>query len=402
MKVRGRFDLTYCSNIHAGESWAEVRQAIGAALPKVRRHLGAIGPLAIGLRLSARAAEELAGQSALDEFRAFMRDGDYYVPTINGFPFGAFHRERVKENVYLPDWRDSQRVGYTNRLASLLAALLADRGLAEGSVSTVPGAFKGHMQAPGDAEAIAAGILEHAAHLVALRKSTAVTIVLAIEPEPACFIETTEEAVAFFTRFLFDADFVRSRSGLDVDDVRRHVGVCFDACHMAVEFEDPAAALAALDRARIRVPKFQISSALRVSDPSAGSPGRRALEKFAEDTYLHQVVVRSDGGLQRYVDLPEALDAHRHAAGPPAPAGPGHREWRIHFHVPVFLGTMGDLETTQPDLEAVLELVKTRADAPCLEVETYTWDVLPPEYRSADMSEAIARELAWTRRHIEA
>ena len=116
-----------------------------------------------------------------------MRDGDYYVPTINGFPYGAFHRERVKENVYLPDWRDRRRVDYTNRLATVLAALLAERGLAEGSVSTVPGAFKGHMREPGDAAAIAAGILEHAGYLAGLRESTGITIALAIEPEPACF-----------------------------------------------------------------------------------------------------------------------------------------------------------------------------------------------------------------------
>lgn len=396
MKVRGRFDLTYCSNIHAGESWAEVRHAIGAALPEVRRHLEAVGPLAIGLRLSARAAEELDQPPALAEFRAFMRDGDYYVPTINGFPFGAFHRERVKENVYLPDWRDRRRVEYTNRLASLLAALLADRGIAEGSVSTVPGAFKGHLDSPDDPAAIAVRILEHAEHLVALRSATGITVVLAIEPEPACFIETTAEAVEFFTRFLLNEAFVRAGSQLTVGDVRRHVGVCFDACHMAVEFEDHAASLAALDRAGIRVPKFQISSALRVSDPSAGSPGRRALERFAEDTYLHQVVARSNRGLQRYVDLPEAL-----AAGASQDA-PLQSEWRIHFHVPVFLKAMGELETTQPDLETVLDLVKNRADAPCLEVETYTWDVLPPEFRTAGMSEAIARELAWTRRRLEA
>jgi len=403
MKVRGRFDLTYCSNIHAGESWAEVRHAIGAALPEVRRHLAHAGPLAIGLRLSARAAEELDQPPALAEFRAFLRDGDYYVPTINGFPFGAFHRERVKENVYLPDWRDRRRVEYTNRLANLLATLLSDGGTTEASVSTVPGAFKGHMHAPGDAAAIAAGILEHAAHLVALRKSTGVTIVLAIEPEPACFIETAAEAVDFFARFLFDDAFVRSQSRLTIDEVRRHVGVCFDACHMAVEFEDHAAALASLDRAGIRVPKFQISSALRVSDPSPGSAGRRALERFAEDTYLHQVVEQSAAGLRRFVDLPEALGASAlTAAGAQAPAWPGKNEWRIHFHVPVFLRTMGDLETTQPDLETVLDLVKTRADSPCLEVETYTWDVLPPEYRTAEMSAAIARELAWTRQRLEA
>ena len=394
MKVRGGFDLTYCSNIHAGESWADVRDALASALPNVRRHLGAQGPLAIGLRLSARAAEELEQPAALDRFLAFMQDGDYYVPTINGFPFGAFHRSRVKENVYLPDWRDRRRLAYTNRLAGLLAALLKDRGLAEGSISTAPGAFKGHMQNDGDAAAIASSILEHASFLARVRDTTGVTIVLAIEPEPGCFIETTAEAVDFFTRFLFNEEFLRSRpqSRLTVDQVRRHVGVCFDACHMAVEFEEPAASLAALDRAAIRVPKFQISSALQVRDAAAGSAGRRALERFADDTYLHQVVSRSDRGLVRYVDLPEAL----------AGASGDRSEWRVHFHVPVFLRALGDLETTQPDLEAVLDLVKGRTDAPCLEVETYTWDVLPAEYRTADMSEAIARELSWTRARLDA
>lgn len=393
MKLGGGFDLTYCSNIHAGESWAEVRDALASALPDVRRHLGAHGPLAIGLRLSAQAAEELERPAAFEAFRRFLGDGDYYVPTINGFPFGAFHRARVKETVYLPDWRDWRRVDYSNRLARVLAALSIDRGLSAASISTVPGAFKSHAADPEAAAAIALGILEHAEQLAALRESTGVTITLAIEPEPACLIETTREAIDFFTRFLFDDAFVRTGSRLTVDQVRRHVGICFDACHMAVEFEDHAASLAALDRAGIRVPKFQISSALRVSDPSAGSPGRRALERFADDVYLHQVVERSDRGLTRHVDLPDAL------AGA---ARNGSSEWRIHFHVPVFLPTLGDLETTQPDLEAVLELVKQRKDAPCLEVETYTWDVLPAEYRTATMSEAIARELAWTRQRMEA
>lgn len=399
MKVRGRFDLTYCSNIHAGESWGEVSRALTGALPSIRRQLRVDGPFAIGLRLSDRAARELESPAALSEFIAFQRDGDYYVPTINGFPFGAFHGERVKERVYLPDWREPARLDYSNRLATLLAALLQSRNITDGSVSTVPGAFKGHLRSEGDAALIASSILSHAAHLAELRDRTGVTIALAIEPEPACFIETTAEAIEFFTRYLFNESVVRAwcadhRSTLTVADVKTHVGVCFDACHMAVEFEDHAAALAQLDRAGIRVPKFQISSALRVSNPSAGSPGRVALEKFAEDTYLHQVVARSNGQLTRYVDLPQALA--RGSEDPPLQA-----EWRIHFHVPVFLRTMGALETTQPDLETVLDLVAARPQPACLEVETYTWDVLPAEYRTAAMSEAIARELAWTRERIE-
>lgn len=397
MKIRDRFDLTYCSNIHAGESWSDVRAALGAALPSIRRHLQSDGAFAVGLRLSDRAARELEQQPALNEFLAFMDGGNYYVPTINGFPFGAFHGERVKENVYLPDWRDRARLDYSNRLATLLAELLGARRLSEGSVSTVPGAFKEHLRSAGDTAAIAHLILEHAAHLVELRERTGVTIALAIEPEPSCFIETTAEAVDFFTRYLLDDTFVGSwarghRRSVSVDEVRRHIGVCFDACHMAVEFEDQAGALRDLDRAGIRVPKFQISSALRVPDPSPGSPGRAALARFAEDTYLHQVVERSGRGLRRFTDLPEALAQH----------GGENGEWRIHFHVPIFLGKMGALETTQPDLETLLDLIKDRPVPACLEVETYTWDVLPPEYRTAGMSEAIARELAWTRARLEA
>jgi len=397
MKVRDRFHLTYCSNIHAGESWPEVDRALRAALPAIRRELAVAGPLAIGLRLSAQAAATLEEPAALAAFGAFLDEGNYYVPTINGFPYGAFHGQRVKERVYLPDWRDPARVAYTNRLSSLLASLLAGRPAATGSVSSVPGAFKGHLHSSDDARAIAAGMLEHAAHLVRLREQTGQTVVLAVEPEPACFIETTAEAVAFFTEYLFDetavAAFARQRRcSLSAEDVRRHLGVCFDACHMAVEFEDPGEALASLDAAGIQIPKFQISSALRVTDPSAGSIGRAALSRFAEDTYLHQVVQCSHGHLDRYTDLPDALAAaDRHG-----------REWRVHFHVPIFLERMGDLETTQGYLASVIDLIARRPGATCLEVETYTWDVLPAEYRTVDMTVAIARELAWARARLEA
>jgi hypothetical protein len=384
MKVRG-FDLTYCSNIHAGESWDDVYRALGDALPSIRGHLHATGAFGIGLRLSARALEQLRQPQRLKEFVAFLGDGNYYVPTINGFPFGAFHGERVKEQVYLPDWRVPARLEYSNQLASLLAELLAKCRLDRGSVSTVPGAFKGHMRPRDDKGAIVMNLLEHVRHLARLRDATGVTITLAIEPEPACFIETSADAIELFQKYLFNERVVYE-CGVTVDQVRTHLGICFDACHIAVEFEDPAEALAAFDRAGIRVPKFQISSALRVTDVL----GRDALKRFANDTYLHQVVERSNGSLTRYVDLPDAL---REGNG---------TEWRVHFHVPVFLRSLGVLETTQPDLERVIDLVKQREDHPCLEVETYTWDVLPKEYRTTDLSEAIARELKWTRERLEA
>ena len=387
MKIGGRFDLTYCSNIHAGETWPEVRAALGAALPVIRASLAHTGPFAVGLRLSAQAAQQLNRErNTLEEFRAFLRDGKYYVPTINGFPYGAFHGERVKENVYLPDWRDPARVEYSNVLASLLATFLDDVGMPAGSVSTVPGAFKAAVRSADDVRLMADNVLDHVRYLVRLRELTGVTVVLAIEPEPACFIETIAEAVDFFTHHLFES------ADVPLEDVQRHAGVCFDTCHMAVEFEDAATALGRLDAAGIRVPKFQISSALRVAQPSAGSPGRYALTPFADATYLHQVVEQRDGKLSRFVDLPDAL----------ATAGCSNCEWRIHFHVPIFLPSMGVLETTQPELIEALDVIKKRGEHACLEVETYTWDVLPAEYKTVDMHAAITRELAWVRNRLTA
>jgi len=142
MLAGGAFHLTYCSNIHPGESWPEVRAALGATLPAVRARLQVEGPLGIGLRLSAAAAEELERAESLEEFRDFLRRGNYYVFTINGFPYGAFHGTRVKERVYLPDWRDPARIHYSDRLARILAALMDGGPDVTGTISTVPGAFR--------------------------------------------------------------------------------------------------------------------------------------------------------------------------------------------------------------------------------------------------------------------
>jgi sugar phosphate isomerase/epimerase len=367
----GRFHLTYCTNIHAGEEWPEVRAAIGDVLPRVRRSLGVSGPFGIGLRLSAGAAASLAVPDTLAEFQRFLKDNNHYVFTINGFPYGAFHRERVKEQVYLPDWRDPRRLAYSNQLADLLAALLpAD--IETGSVSTVPGAFKPHIKSQGDVEAVARGIRAHADHLASIESRTGRRIRLALEPEPSCLIETVAETCDFFDKYLGD------------DRVRRYIAVCVDTCHMAVEFEDPATLLTTLSSAGVDVAKVQISSALDVRRSEIG-----ALRPFAEDTYLHQVVTRHGDSLERFVDLPDAL-AH---------AG-GDDDWRVHFHVPLFLEHLGPLATTQPFVAAFLKALCANPVCDQLEVETYTWDVLPAEHRTLDVAEAIARELAWVRSEL--
>jgi len=376
MRVGG-FHLTYCSNIHAGESWTEVRTALGGVLPQVRAELGVSGPLAIGLRLSAVAGEALAHPSALVEFQQFLATNQHYVFTINGFPYGAFHGQRVKERVYLPDWRDARRVAYSNQLASILAALLPEE-IPAGSVSTVPGAFKAHLSGPADVEAVARGIREHARHLRDLRDRTGRVIRLALEPEPACLLETVDETCDFFDRYLGDAG------------VRDYVGVCVDTCHLAVAYEDPADVLNRFVDAGITIAKVQISSALEVPGDGAAD-AIDALRAFADDTYLHQVVTRSVGDLTRFADLPDAL-VHADARA--------RDEWRVHFHVPLFLERLGALRTTQPFVQAFIRALRARPVCDQLEVETYTWDVLPEEHRGVDVATAIARELAWVREQL--
>jgi sugar phosphate isomerase/epimerase len=392
--------LTYCTNIHPGETWDEVRANLARYVVPVRERFAPGAPFGVGLRLSAEAAQALAAPdgAALAELRAFLDAHGLYVFTINGFPYGPFHGQPVKEQVYLPDWLDAERVRYTNELAELLGALLPD-GM-EGTISTVPGAFAPRVVGEEGAARIARGIAWHVALVERMRDATGQRIVLALEPEPCCFLETIAETVDFFQRHLFgDATIaaLAAHTGISRADaaiaLREHVGVCVDACHMAVEFEDPADALAALARAGIRVAKVQVSAGLRVAlrGGDVDAPTLDALGAFADDVYLHQVVERrADGALRRFLDLPDALAAARGAGG-------GAREWRVHFHVPLFRDRYGPFEGTQRYVAELVALARDRTDCAHFEVETYTWDVLPEEYRREGVVAGVVRELEWAR-----
>ena len=390
--------LTYCTNIHAGESWPEVRTALARHLPEVRRQVAPDRPFGVGLRLSAMAAASLAEPSAMDELKALLDESDGYVFTINGFPYGPFHGRRVKEAVYQPDWRHEERLAYSDRLADLLVELLPDDPELEGSVSTVPGTFKPLAEAPGAIDDIARNLVRHAAHLVGIRERTGRTIALALEPEPWCYLETIDETVRFFEQHLFGAAAVRQLmdlTGLARSDaeaaLRRHLGVCYDVCHAAVEFEDPAASLRALEAAAIGVPKLQLSAALRIA--AVGPETAAQLRPFDEPVYLHQVIERRGDRLTRHLDLPDALAGIAGSAG---------TEWRVHFHVPIFLAELRDFSTTQAFLREILARHRQQPISRHLEVETYTWDVLPAHYRQVDVASAIARELAWVIEQLDA
>lgn len=389
--------LTYCTNIHPGETWTEVRENLERYFLAVRDRVAPGRGFGVGLRLSAEAARALALPEELSSFKSFLERHNLYVFTINGFPHGEFHEGRVKENVYLPDWRDPERLRYTSELAEILAALLP-AGDIEGSISSVPGCFKGSIrQDPDDTERsateMARQLVTHAAALRRIEERTGRVIALALEPEPCCFLETTDEAVDFFQRHLFSrssAAQFNAITGVPLasceDVLRRHLGVCLDTCHAAVEFEEPADAVRKLTSSGIRIPKIQLSAGLRVA--SASPESLRALAPFAEGVYLHQVVARREGSLTRYVDLPQALAA---ASSRDASA----EEWRVHFHVPLFREKLGPFENTQPFLRELLSMQARDPLTAHLEVETYTWDVLPEEHRGEGVVSAVARELQW-------
>lgn len=401
MKLPGSLGhLTYCTNVHPGETWSAVEAVLKSDVLAVRDALGAReangarAPFGIGLRLSAQALAQAAQPEALAAMKAHLAEHGLYVFTLNAFPYGAFHGTPVKADVYLPDWRDAARLAYTNAAADYLAELLPPD--MEGSVSTAPGAFRANVRSRQVVEAIAEALLRHVAHLVALERRTGAAIALAIEPEPACFLETTAEAVSFFQDHLFSRSAVARLTGLtglspgDADAaVRRHLGLCLDLCHAAVEFEDAARSLAILRSAGVKVAKLQVSSGLRLSN--VGPDAASLLAPFDDKVYLHQVVERCGDRLNRYDDLGEAFAALEGAA-----PGSG-REWRVHYHVPLFLEDMGAFASTQAFVREVLELHRREPVSAHLEVETYTWGVLPEAYRAASLPEAIARELQWVR-----
>jgi sugar phosphate isomerase/epimerase len=384
--------LTYCLNIHPAETWDEVRAALLGPTRAIKAAVSPDAPFAVGLRFSAKTVRGLADPKSRAELKRIIAAEDFRAVTVNGFPYGPFHGTRVKEDVYQPDWRTPERLAYTNDLADLMAEI-APEGEAI-SLSTVPGAFK--PLGVGAEAVMAENYIRAAAHCARIRAETGVEIAIAIEPEPFCFLETVAEAVAYFRDHLFAdravtlmADLAGMSTGAAAAALPRHLGLCYDVCHAAVEYEDPEASVAALRAAEVPVHKLQLSSALRIARVDAAA--REALAQFNEPTYLHQVAARRDGAVSLVSDLPEALARGAAADG---------EEWRVHFHVPIFVETLPAFDSTQGFLSDILALHRADPISRHLEVETYTWGVLPEALTRDGMVAAVARELNWVRERL--
>jgi hypothetical protein len=373
MRLAQGHHLAYCGNIHRGETWPETQAALEQFTLAVRERVCPDQPYGIGLRLSDRAARELSEGPALAGFQRWLERHECYVFTINGFPFGQFHGRRVKEQVYAPDWTTSARLEYTTRLFDLLAQLLPAGG--EGSVSTVPGSFKEFITTAGQEKLMRDNLFRCVEHVARLSEKTGRALHLGLEPEPLCYLETTAETADFFER-------LRAEHPND-PRLAQCLGVNYDTCHLAVEFEEPGEALAKLQRHGIKISKLHLSSALKAR-PTA--QGRAALAGFADDVYLHQVVARTAGGeLVRHRDLDAAL-------GSTAPA----EEWRVHFHIPLHCPAMEWFGNTTDHLLGALDALAAQPWL-CrhLEMETYTWEVMPAGLKSRSVVEQLAAEYDW-------
>lgn len=380
--------LTYCLNVHPGETWEENFSTLRTTVLAVRDLVSKRGPFGLGLRLSAAAAASLGEPGRLAELSRFLLSENLYVFTINGFPLGRFHGGPVKENVYAPDWRSPLRRDYTNRLIAILAGLIPEGGA--GSISTVPCSWKGWVQSPAGIDMIIDHLVDCVAQCATISLHQRREIFLALEPEPGCLLETTSETIDFFKNQLFTkgaallAAKAQIRETLAQTLIRRHLGVCLDTCHVALQFEDPAESLRRYESQGIRVPKIQISSALRTD---ASPAALDALRPFNEPVYLHQVKARTAGGeILGWTDLPEALDAL-----PSTDA----QEVRIHFHVPLHFTGAGPLKSTGSLLTSDFLTYIRRDPLAHLEIETYTWDVLPLPLRSTSIEQSIAAEFHW-------
>lgn len=384
MHLGKQVHLGYCTNIHRGETWDETFGALRTHTLAVREVVAPGRAYGIGLRLSNTASLELAASpEKRGAFRDWLEQNDCYLYTINGFPFGTFHGSRVKEQVYQPDWSSPERLDYTCRLFDLLLELAPENvGL---SVSTLPGSFKEFIQPPTASarlDAILGNLLACSAHIDRLRERSGRDLHLGLEPEPLGLFETSAETIDFF-------DQLTAKLGEEERNrVMCNLGVNYDTCHLAVEFEEPAAALGAIRGAGIRLSKIHLSSALTLT-PEPGSVAR--LTDFEEGVYLHQVVVSGAGPeLRRFRDLPEALAWFREN---PAEAGV---EWRVHFHIPLHSPPQAPFGDTRDHLRGTLDYLRDHPGC-CehFEMETYTWEVMPDALRSGDVVDQLVAEYHW-------
>lgn len=389
--------LTYCTNIHAGNDWPDHFASLKENFPLIKNDISPNASMAIGLRLSNEASITLGDSQKFEEFKHWLTEEDAYVFTMNGFPYGEFHNAVVKDQVHTPDWTKPERLLYTLRLADILLKLLPE-GM-DGGISTSPLSYRYWFDTEEAKEkatiSATKNIIAVVEHMYKQKLETTKVLHLDIEPEPDGMLETGPEFLNWYNDYLLPLGKKYFSETLNLSNeeseaiLKEHVRLCYDVCHFALGYENHSEVVQQLKENGIKIGKFQISAALKASlpeDPKGRASLKAAFAEFNEATYLHQVIAqKNDGSLLRYRDLPPALADTNDT---------DVKEWRAHFHVPIFESNFGLLQSTQSDILEVLKLQEELQLCQHFEVETYTWGMLSPELKLA-LPSSISRELLW-------
>ncbi len=388
----------YCTNVHAGRDLPSVMEnLINHCLP-IRELVDRSKPLGVGLWFSEISAAQALQSDQLTQLQDRLLEHQLVPFTLNGFPQGDFHSQVVKHRVYQPTWWERSRLDYTLNLIHLLDQILPPGEL--GSISTLPIAWSKPDPTRDQLRQAATHLLTVATELHRLFEHQGRKIVLAIEPEPGCYLTDSSTFRAFFNEYLRAPN---SAEGM-ADIASTYLTLCHDVCHAAVMVEDQQSELKQLQNDDIAIGKVQVSSAIQIDWDAMPQADRiEALEQlngFAEDRYLHQThMSSSDGSSWTMIeDLPIAISA---VASPAELSG----KWRIHFHVPIYLSKMGRIDSTQNEIVKMLKILTGPASGrPSFtghfEVETYAWGVLPKSLQVGSLNEGIAKEIAWFQQQL--
>ena len=398
MRLFNNLHLTYCTNIHPGENWEITFENLKKYVPIIKKAVSHEKSFGLGLRLSNKASEELATNNNLNVFKKWLKQNDVYVFTMNGFPYGNFHNERVKDLVHAPDWTTQERVNYTKRLTNQLAELLPEN--TSGGISTSPISYKHwHNSAEDKKTAFKTGaenLAEIILHLFNIENRTGKYIHLDIEPEPDGLIENSDELIEFFNLYLkpiakaYLKERIKGDEQLAEQLIYKYITACYDVCHFSLAYEEPEDTLKKFASEGIKIGKIQVSSALKIlSNGSDNKEIWQSLAKFNESTYLHQVTELVNGKVKTYNDLPVMLESKKDFS-----------ELRAHFHVPIFLEEFAGLYSTQDQILKVVNYLQNEHLTEHLEIETYTWDVLPKNLKT-DLSSSIIREIDWLKNKLQ-
>ena len=398
MKLSGTLGhLTYSTLVHAGDNWDQMRASVEEFVPQVKKRLGVEGKFGVSLRISGDSQKTLSESAqARSDLKKFLDGEGLYVFTINAFPYGPFKGQRVMERVYEPDWTTNQRVEYTKAIADILVDI-TDAATSP-SIQTAPLAFAPNVSDENYIARFTTSVFEVLAHLYHLEARTGRRVKLSIEPEPACYLETTDETVTFFKERMYAPAGVAELAKIAQiplseaeGAIKRYLGMVFDIGHQSVGFEDIPQSLEKLVNAGIPIFKLQEAAALWVESLSLDIVPE--LRRFTDTIYLSQTSLKTAEGIVKYLNLGEALDAYE--------ANPVPTEMRTHFHVPVFLEEIGPFKTTRFAVQQALAMHRKQPLSDHLEIETYTWDVLPAELKTGDIVDYVSRELEFVMKELQ-